>query len=66
MRSLTEIGATITICFVGGWLLAYMDSRVKFVEYVTDFRHLIPRMIFGGFFLFLVYEVLKSLFEAAH
>jgi hypothetical protein len=46
--------AFIIVCFLGAWLLAYLDHRAKFVELFWDVPGLIFAMIIAGFFLLCV------------
>ena len=60
-----QTAALIIVCFFVAWLFAYLDSRVKFSQFIIDIPSVIGWMIAAGFVLFMIYSFLKMLFESA-
>jgi hypothetical protein len=55
--------AFIIVCFFGAWLLLYLDHRAKFVELFENIGGLIFAMIIAGFFLLILYGILRFVFH---
>jgi len=55
--------AFIVLCFLGAWLLLYLDHRAKFVELFSNIPGLIFAMMISGFLLLIVYKVLGLAFH---
>ena len=53
----------VVVCFLGAWLLAYLDHRAKFIELFFDIPGLIFLMFMAGGVLYLLYGLLKLAFE---
>jgi hypothetical protein len=56
---------SIILCFLGAWLLLYLDHRAKFHEVIVDIPGLLFAMIIAGGALAVLYELLKFVFEPA-
>lgn len=53
----------LVLCFLGAWLIAYLDHKAKFVELFFDLPGLLFGMMVAFVALFLLYGVLRIGFE---
>jgi hypothetical protein len=58
-----QIAALIIVCFLGAWLLLYLDHRASFFDLFTDPIGLLFAMFVAFAILFLIYGILKLAFE---
>jgi hypothetical protein len=58
-----SLAILIIVCFLGTWLLAYLDHRAKFIQLFFDIPGLIFGMLLTFIILDLLYHVLKLIFE---
>jgi len=61
-----QITALIIVCFLGAWLMAYLDHRAKFTDLFSDIGGLIFGMFMVLMILAVAYAVLKFLFEPSN
>jgi hypothetical protein len=53
----------VLICFVTYWLFARFDHGARLLDVVTDIPNLLVGMLFSAMILYLVYFLLKPMFE---
>ena len=53
----------LILCFLATWLIAHLDHGATLVDVVTDIPNLIVGMFFSAAILWLLYSLLKTMFE---